>query len=449
MVEGGEVDEGLEDRADLAAALEGAVEFRLVGIPSADDGEHGAGEVLDGDHTALKILRTGLGIDRQLLPRGAGLVRVAAGALDLAELGIERLFGLLLNQVIDGGGDLQPAELDVFLFQNPLQFAADGVHRVAVVEDPPPLRADGDGVLLRGFGGFARDEFLQHHAVEDGVPFADRLVDVVEGRERVRAADDAGEQRGFGEGQFLGALFKVGPRRFLDPADLVAPEDAVHVVLEDFLFVVVRLDPVGDGGFQQLAVELLQLRGEIEPLAFQQEAVPGELHGQRGGSLGGTGALDVLFHRAADADPVDPTVAEEAFVLAGEDGVDEVQGDIFVADHVALFAVDPAEFLAAAVVDDGALRHFGHLRHVERAGADEIEDGHGEAGVEAGDGEVAAGPQRQAKCLGQGADEGVENVERPEQDDRAETDGFGRRGLLAVGRALVGNFSGWAPWVLG
>lgn len=47
FVEGGEVNEGFEDRADLAAGLDGTVEFGFVGIAPAYESEDAAGAVFD------------------------------------------------------------------------------------------------------------------------------------------------------------------------------------------------------------------------------------------------------------------------------------------------------------------------------------------------------------------------------------------------------------------
>ena len=75
---------------------------------------------------------------------------IAGEALDLAEFFIERLLAFLLDAEVDGGGDFEAAEFDVFLFENDFEIVADGIHGVGFAGFAPPFRADFDGFLLGG-----------------------------------------------------------------------------------------------------------------------------------------------------------------------------------------------------------------------------------------------------------------------------------------------------------
>ena len=63
-------------------------------------------------------------------------------------------------------------------------------------------------------------------------------------------------------------------------------------------------------------------------------------------------AAEVFEDRAGDADGIDGAVLIEPLVLAGEDGLAKVRGDLVERDERAFLPVDAANFLAEAVVDD-------------------------------------------------------------------------------------------------
>ena len=172
LIEGSQIDERLEQRADLPLGLDRAVEAGLVRIPPADDGEHGTGAVFHDHGGALQILGLLAFHLGNRLPRRAGLVRVAGVALDLAELLIKRFLAFPLEPHVHRGDDLEPAELDVFLFENNLQIADDGEHRVGFLRFAATFRPDLDGLGLGHIRLRLADDAGGDHAVERGAALA-------------------------------------------------------------------------------------------------------------------------------------------------------------------------------------------------------------------------------------------------------------------------------------
>ena len=115
FIEGGEIDEGFEQRADLALGVLGAIETGFIGIAAADDGEHGAGAVLDDNGGALDVVRSAACLAREPAPCVVRGVGVSGHSLDLAELFLQRFLTAFLHAEVDGGGDFATAEFDPFL----------------------------------------------------------------------------------------------------------------------------------------------------------------------------------------------------------------------------------------------------------------------------------------------------------------------------------------------
>ena len=192
------------------------------------------------------------------------------------------------------------------------------------------------------------------HAFEGGVALAGGGFDRFEGIEGIRAADDAGQQGGLGEREFGRMFFEVNAGGLADAVDLAAPVDLVDVGFEDLVLFEHEFEPDGDGDFEELAVELARDVAAFLA-AFELEDVGDELLGDGGGTL--AFALGVLDDGADDADGVEGTMVVKPLVLAGEDGLAEVFGNLAQRHDRAFFTVDAADFLAQAVADDRALGH--------------------------------------------------------------------------------------------
>jgi hypothetical protein len=128
-------------------------------------------------------------------------VWVAGDAFGFAEFFVEGFFCDALEAEVDGGGDGEAAELDVFFFEDDFEVAADGVHGVGFLVFAAPGGADFDGFGFCGIGFGAGDGFGGDHALEGGVAFAGGGFDGFEWVVGIGAADDSGEECGFGEGE--------------------------------------------------------------------------------------------------------------------------------------------------------------------------------------------------------------------------------------------------------
>ena len=165
FIKGGHVNEGLEDGTDLAAGLQGAVEFGFIGGTATDDGEDFAGLAFDDACRALDVGGLRLAVDGDGLPLGAGLVGVAGSALDAGECGFDGFFCALLDAFVDGGGDVEATHFDIFLFEDVFEVAADGINGVGFADFSAALGADVEGEFFGGIDVLGGDELGIEHAV--------------------------------------------------------------------------------------------------------------------------------------------------------------------------------------------------------------------------------------------------------------------------------------------
>ena len=248
-------------------------------------------------------------------------MRVAGEALHFAQFFIQRLLAFALDAEVDGGGDVEPAEGDVFLFQDQLEVTADGIHGVGFLGFATPFRPDFDGFQLGGGGLLFRDDPGGNHPVESGATFAGGSFHRAEGVVGIRATDDAGEQGGLGKRELGRVFFKIDPRGLTDAFDLAAPVDLVDVGFQDLVFAQSRFEAECDGDFQAFPVELA--RGVAAFFAaFELEDIGNKLLGDGGCAF--LFPLEVFQDRAADADEIDGAVAVKPLVLPGENGLAEV-----------------------------------------------------------------------------------------------------------------------------
>ena len=97
---------------------------------------------------------------------------VSGEALGGTEFLLEDFFGFFLDSEVDGGGDVEAAELDVFLFEDDFEVAADGIHGVGFLGFAAPFWADDDGFRHGGVCLGAGDDASGDHALEGGSALA-------------------------------------------------------------------------------------------------------------------------------------------------------------------------------------------------------------------------------------------------------------------------------------
>ena len=212
------------------------------------------------------------------------------------------------------------------------------------------------------------DEPERGHAGEHGVAFPGGTLQVAQGGETIRAADEAGHHGGLGKVELRAGLAEIRLAGRLDPVQARAVEDAVDVKFEDLVLGIMPLDAQGDERLEDLAVERF---------AAQRQAVAGELLGERAGALCGAVPGDVAHDGARDAARVHAVVAVEAGILAGHERLHEALRHVLErhADAVGP-VVELAVGVAVHVIDDGALGHFTEVVDVERAGPQAVKGAH-------------------------------------------------------------------------
>ena len=162
-----------------------------------------------------------------------------------------------------------------------------------------------------GLGGLFRQPAQFDEPAENLALLLLGLVGMAVGGAGVGGADDPGEKGALGGGEVAGGAGEVGAGGGVDAVGAGAEVDAVEVGGEDFVLAEVFFEAEGEGGFEELAVE-----GFLpDPVG-----VPGELHGQGGGSLGEGAVAQVSEKGAGEAAEVDAPVVHEFRVLAGEGG---------------------------------------------------------------------------------------------------------------------------------
>ena len=226
------------------------------------------------------------------------------------------------------------------------------------------------------FGGVrlgAGDGIGGDHAVERGVALAGGGLHRVEGIEGIRPADDAGEQGGLREREFGRVFFEIDAGGLADALDLAAPVDLVDVGLEDLVLFRARLRggrrwrfraTCGRAGAAMSPRFSPRLSWKMsETSCWVMVEAPSRL------------PWSVFGDGADDADGIEGAVVVKPLVLAGEDGLAEIFGNLAQRDDRAFFAVDAADFLAQPVADDRALGHGVDFREIVVLGAEAVDDG--------------------------------------------------------------------------
>ena len=197
----------------------------------------------------------------------------------------ELVFQTLLPRRIERGVHVQPAQLDVAILQQAVEFALGGLEGIRRLIEGVAIigcqleRFRGDGIAALG-----GDESHGCHAFEGLPALRECRLWPASGRENVRPADDAGEQCALGSGQLARRLAEIRACRLLD-AICASPEvDAVEVMREDFVLRVLVFETQCDGDLEKLAMQ-----GFLPDF----KTVAGKLHAQRGSPLREIAVLEV------------------------------------------------------------------------------------------------------------------------------------------------------------
>jgi hypothetical protein len=253
--------------------------------------------------------------------------------VDLGQALAQHVLGLRLQGQVERGVDGQVLGGEVLLvvaLGELLLDEVDEIRRVRSVEGGA-LHAYGlrDRRLRRGLVHEARLLHGPQHlvaALRRALGVAVRVVGI-------RGLDHAREQGGLREREVAHVLVEVHPRGLTHAADAeradLAEVDLVEIQLEDVLLVRAPFEDEGEKGLLGLAPEAL-LRGEEEVLH--------QLLGDGAAALDVRLRLDVADGGAHDAEGIEPGMGEEAPVLDGEHGLDEVVRVLLVVDGALLLA---------------------------------------------------------------------------------------------------------------
>ncbi|KAF0136726.1 MAG: penicillin-binding 1A family domain protein [Xanthobacteraceae bacterium] len=190
-----------------------------------------------------------------------------------------------------------------------------------------------------------------------------------------RRLEQAGEQRGLGQGHVAHRLAEIVLRGGFGPEGAAAHIGAVEIGLEDFVLAGARLQPKGEEGFLDLA---------LDGAFVGQEQVLGKLLGQRRAALHHAAGAGIGGDGAEGADEVDAVVLVEAPVLGRQNRLDQVVGEFLQRHGIIVADAAPADLVAVAVLEDdgelgalapvvGRLAEGGdgeHEQHDEAAGAE-------------------------------------------------------------------------------
>ena len=315
---------GLHHRQILAAA-QGGLGGAVVGVA------HGRVLAPVGDGFLYGLLHLGVQAGEHLVAAvaqlGLHLAAVVAGvlqALDPKHLrhhivdGILDVVGVVVHVVAGGGA------------------AFDDVQRV------------GPGRLVLLLGDEAMVQHLLQHVVGALVGLLRGVAGVVvpAGIVAPGVADQARQAGALPQGQVIQVLAEVVLGGDLHAVAGTAHVDHVQVGLQDLLLGQVLLQLQGQVGLLHLALVVLVAvqKGQLHQLA-----------GDGGRALSGA-AQQVVHQRAADALQVHAVMLVEAGVLDGDDGVDELLGNVLDLHVDAVFGpLELHDQVALAVVDEGGL----------------------------------------------------------------------------------------------
>ena len=222
LLEGGKIDERLEDRAGLPPGADHAIELRLVVGASADPGEDLAGSRVDRDQRRL----------RRPELAAAPLEQV----VHLRQATAHRVLRQPLQMQVERRVDVDARDPDVH--RSRLQILRDVVDEIRSLGFERPRVGD-ERLGHRLIGDLRGDEAFVAHRAEDDVAALRAAFERTERRVDLRQLDDAGERCGFAERHVDHILAEVDARGFAHAMDgegsTLAQIDLVQVQLEDLV----------------------------------------------------------------------------------------------------------------------------------------------------------------------------------------------------------------------
>ncbi len=140
----------------------------------------------------------------------------------------------------------------------------------------------------------------------------------------------------FSDGQLVQSLAEIHLRRGANPVGALAEEDLVDVQRENLF--------LGELGLhQERNVDFAHFSLHIAPR--RQKHVAGDLHGDRARPLADAAGFEVGHRRPQNPLPINAMVTEEAIILGGQKRLDELLGELFVADRDPALLTDGSEQL--------------------------------------------------------------------------------------------------------
>src|SRR6266446_1284056 len=219
------------------------------------------------------------------------------------------------------------------------------------------MRRDFRDLRLVGLG---RGNFFQFdHAIQNGIALNRGTFGIFQRRKSVRTANQAREQRSFGQIQLRRALAEISLRSCFNAVTAGAEIDAVDVELENLVFGEIALDAQSDHCFQQFAAD---------GAASEWETVAGELLGDATGAFLGRAAQDIVNKRTQNSAPVNSTVLIKTRILPGQHGIDKKGRDLIERNLQPVRAGETAINFSIDIEDGVALGHFAHLLHIKGSG---------------------------------------------------------------------------------
>ena len=139
-------------------------------------------------------------------------------------------------------------------------------------------------------------------------------------------------QRGhFGDAQLVQGLAEIHLGRGADAVGALPEEDLVDVQREDLL--------LGELGLhQQRNVDFAHLALHVAPRG--QKHVARHLHGDGARALANAAGFEIGHGRPQNSLPINAMMPEEAIVLGGQEGLDELLGQLLVAHRDAALLAD-------------------------------------------------------------------------------------------------------------
>ena len=308
MSESERVNEWLKCGTDLAICRrERAIEFALRIIAAADERANSAAGVVDRNQRAFEIRhgRIPFAVFGRLIVRLYRMMKIRIAARFWSSCVSSACLRGVLHGRIERRVNVEAAVIDLVLCEDAdSNRAAPRPSRSSPGSEGSRLGCEVDFRLLRLLRPAPARSFSSSTMRSSTVSRCDRrALRIFQRRKSIRAADQSGQQRRFGEIQFRGALAEISLRRGLNSVTTGAEINPVHVKLENLLLGELALDPQRDHRFEQFAAE---------GAAAERKTVARELLGDAARAFLGRAAHDIATKRAQNAAPIDPAVLDKS-----------------------------------------------------------------------------------------------------------------------------------------